>query len=146
MSWNNGYETKRHNEEVKATLAKWRKQGMSEAQLEIMREYMHREFLNRRNNEEYGECVSLYTTDELGNEIIINEESLVVVDESCLDPFTFGFEDSRLQKLWDEGDQRTRQILVFLSQGYKPCEIALLLGLSKKAISKRMQKFKNFFC
>jgi transposase len=145
MSWNNGYETKRHNEEVKATLSKWRKQGMSEEQLEIMKEYMHREFLNRRNNEEYGECVSLYTTDELGNEIIINEESLVVVEESCLDSFTFGFEDSRLQKLWDEGDWKTKQILVFLSQGYKQCEIAILLGVSEKAVSKRIHKYqKNF--
>lgn len=146
MSWNNGKETKIFKAWLAEQIAYWRKHGMCEQCIDIMVEYEKEQFNNRRNFAENIEITSLYATDEKGEEYLIKHDSLLCEDNVCAEPFEFGFNDPRLNKIWfcikDEIDIT---IFKMLSQGYKQSEIARALKMSEKAISKRVEKMRKNF-
>lgn len=64
-------------------------------------------------------------------------------DKHFNDPFIYGFDDPRLQKIWDQADDTDKLILRYLSEGYTQREIATKIGITQAAISLRLTKLKK---
>mgnify|MGYP001035515510 CR=1 FL=1 len=103
------------------------------------------EFRHRRNQESVAIIVPLMTTHEDGSECETDPTVMSYTDEHFADPFCHGFDDTRLQKIWDHADETDRRILIQLSEGYSQPEIAKMMGITQQAISKRIAKFKKYF-
>lgn len=144
MSWNNGKETKIFEAWLEEQIAYWRKHGMCEDCTDIMVEYEKEQFHKRRNFSENIEVTPLYTADENGEEYMIKDEALLCEDNVCADPFEYGFNDPRLNEIWQSlVDEMDKRIFTLLSEGKKQPEIARILGVSQQAVSKRIKGFKK---
>lgn len=144
MSWNNGKETKIFEAWLEEQIAYWRKNGMCEECIDIMVEYEKEKFHKKRNFSENIEVTSLYTTDENGEEYTIKDEALMYEDNVCDDPFEYGFNDPRLNEIWQSlVDEVDKRIFTLLSEGKKQVEIAKTLGISQPAVVKRIKRFKK---
>lgn len=64
-------------------------------------------------------------------------------DKQFTDTFIYGFDDPRLQKIWDQADITNKLILRYLSEGYTQREIATKIGITQAAISLRLTKLKK---
>ena len=60
-----------------------------------------------------------------------------------LPKFHHGFDDPRLQKIWDQADDTDKLILRYLSEGYTQRDIATKIGITQAAISLRLTKLKK---
>lgn len=145
MSWNNGLETKKFREYLKRMINEYRRQGMTTEQICIMVEYEQQQFKFRRRKLRYGEEIPLYILDEDNNERIVVDVEQAISDEVYTDPFQYGFDDTRLSFLWNHSDNIDQIIMRLLGEGKKQREIARLLKLSEKAISKRIDKMRKKF-
>lgn len=143
MSWNNAYETKKFNKEQAELEAYYRVSGMTEAQIRAIQAYDKREFLDKRSKLRNGEEVSMYDYDANGNEILVVPED-AVVDEVLTDPFVYGFEDDRLNRIWSSlTDEIDRTIFVLLSEGMSQEEIGEQINMSQRGVGKRIKKLRE---
>ena len=91
--------------------------GMSDEQIAAVEELEWDEFRYRRNQESVAITVPLMTTHEDGSECETDPTVMSYTDEHFTDPFCHGFDDTRLQKIWDHADETDRMILIQLSEG-----------------------------
>lgn len=146
MSWNNGKERRRFKNYLSRQSDEWRKQGMSEENIKIMENYEWDEFRKRRNFKEKFEVISLVNFNDEGIEFEITNQACICEDNFKDNPLVFGFNDSRLDKIWETlKDEKDIYIFIRLSQGKKQSEISRELKLSEKAISKRVDKMRKKF-
>ena len=144
MSWNNGYESYQFKKNTEKTKKYYAENGMNDEQIEAMIEYDKRDHLDERNQRRYADEVSLYTVDEDCNEVPVYDDELVYEEDFLFDPFEYGFDDPRLEKIWKSlTDPRDKIIFKAISEGYTQEEIAQEFGIPQRTISYRIKKMRN---
>jgi len=142
MSWNNAVETIKFKKEQTYLENFYKANGMSDMQISAIQAYDKREFLNRRSRCRKSEEIPMYEVDENGNEYSIVSE-ISCVDDVMTDPFIYGFEDERLNRIWHELDNEVDRIIFhLLSKGARQPQISSVLHISQQSISKRIAKFR----
>ena len=145
MSWNNGYESYKFKKKTEKTKKYLEENGMNGEQIEEMIEYDKRDYLDERKQKRYADEVSLYTVDEDCNEVPVYNDELVYEEDFLSDPFEYGFDDPRLEKIWKTlTDSRDKIIFKALSEGYIQQEITQEFGISQRTVSYRIKKMRNF--
>lgn len=145
MSWNNGYESYKFKQNTEKTKKYLEENGMNRDQIEAMIEYDKRDHLDERNQKRYADEVSLYTIDEDGNEVPVYDDELVYYEDFLTDPFEYGFDDPRLEKIWKSlTDPRDKIIFKAISQGYTQKEIEQEFGIPQSTICYRINKMRKF--
>ena len=117
--------------------------GMSEEQIAEIEEMERADFRYRRNQDTHGTTVPLMVQGEDGFEHEYDPIAMSYEDKHFNDPFIYGFDDPRLQKIWDQADDTDKLILRYLSEGYTQREIATKIGITQAAISLRLTKLKK---
>ena len=143
MSFNYRKEEYALNKRLEKQRRFFKENGMSDEQIAAVEELEWDEVRYRRNQESVAITVPLMTTHEDGSECETDPTVMSYTDEHFTDPFCHGFDDTRLQKIWDHADETDRMILIQLSEGYSQPEIAKMMGITQQAISKRIAKFKK---
>lgn len=153
MSWNNGYERKKFMEKMKKQAEEYRAAGMTEEQIQAMYEFDLAQFNCDRKyyryTQEYEASSFEEGVDDSDNALLNrNADAFSVSYEERFfadsDPFEIGFEDERLNRIVQMfNNHRDRRILKMLSEGITEAQIAIELGVTNQAISKRVQKFKG---
>lgn len=144
MSWNNGYESYQFKKSTEKTKKYYAENGMNDEQIEAMIEYDKRDYLDERNQRRYADEVSLYTVDEDFNEVPVYDDELVYEEDFLSDPFEYGFDEPRLEKIWKSlSDTRDKTIFKALSVGYTQEEIAQEFGIPQRTISYRIKKMRK---
>ena len=142
--WNNRKEEYMFRKDQEKRIKEYRKLGMTDEQIRVMEEPEENAFIEKRKKERAGyEEIQLTVTDENGFEHEIDPMALSYEEDFCSDPFEYGFDDPRLNKIWANADETDRKILRLLGDGKKQSEIARALHLSEKAISKRVDKYRK---
>ncbi len=144
MSWNNAKEYKKFEKEQEELAAWYRSVGMTEEQILEMYEFDKKEFFRRRSNNRVLLLSDLSSTTEEGITEVTFEE-LGESSEDELDPFVFGFDDPRLNRIYKKSDEISRKIMRCLAQGMSKVQIAQELGVVPGAISHRIDKMKKYF-
>ena len=153
MSWNNGYERKKFEERMKKQAEEYRREGMTEKQIQAMYDFDLAQFNSDRkyyrHTQEYEASSFDEGVDDSDNALLNrNADAFSVSYEEQYfngsDPFTVGFEDERLNAIVKKfNNPRDIRILKMLSEGITEAQIAVELGVTNQAISKRVQKFKG---
>lgn len=144
MSWNNSVETKKFERRMKKLKEYWRECGMTEDQIEILDEDEREAFRARRRKAEYGQEVPLWVEDEDGFLHESDPKAMSYEEDICEeDPFQYGFNDERLNKIVAEADETDMAILRLLSEGLNQRETGEALGLSQQFVSYRIKRFKK---
>ena len=145
MSWNNGYESYKFKKNAEKTKKHLSDNGMNNEQIEAMIAYDKRNHLDERNQKRYADEVSLYTTDEEGNDVFVYNDALLYYEDFISNPFEYGFYDSRLKKIWNSlTDPRDKIIFKALSDGYTQEEISKEFRIPQRTISYRINKMRKF--
>ena len=145
MSWNNGYESYKFKKRTEKTKKYLEENGMNEEQIEAIIEYDKRDHLDERRKKSYADEVSLYTIDEDGNEVPVYDDELVYYEDFLADPFEYGFDDPRLEKIWKSlTDPRDKIIFKAISQGYTQEGIEREFGIPQSTICYRINKMRKF--
>lgn len=121
----------------------FRESGMIDEQIAVIEEMEWDEFRYRRNQDTNGITVPLMVRGEDGFEHECDPIAMSYEDENFGDPFTCGFDDPRLQRIWEQADDTDKLMLRYLSEGYSQPQVAQLLEISQQAVSKRIGKFKK---
>ena len=153
MSWNNGYERKKFMARMKKQAEEYRAAGMTEEQIQAMYEYDLDVFRSDRN---YYEHTQEYEASSFEEGVDDSDNALLdrYADQfsvSCedryfdgSDPFVIGFDDERLNAIVKKfNNPRDIRILKMLSEGVTEAQIAVELGVTNQAISKRVKKFRS---
>ena len=117
MSFNYRKEEYALNKRLEKQRRFFKDNGMSDEQIAAVEELEWDEFRYRRNQESVAMTVPLMTTHEDGSECETDPTVMSYTDEHFTDPFCHGFDDTRLQKIWDHADETDRMILIQLSEG-----------------------------
>ena len=144
MSWNNGKETKIFEKRLGELIEEWKEYGLSEDQIQLIVETEKEEFLSRRRREENGQEAPLWVEDE--DEFIHEVDPISLSYEEVIcedDPFQYGFNDERLNKIVAKADETDMAILRLLSEGLNQRETGEALGLSQQFVSYRIKRFKK---
>ena len=134
------YALKKHQEKQRK---QFMENGMSEEQIAEIEEMERADFRYRRNQDTHGTTVPLMVQGEDGFEHEYDPIAMSYEDKHFNDPFIYGFDDPRLQKIWDQADDTDKLILRYLSEGYTQREIATKIGITQAAISLRLTKLKK---
>ncbi len=134
------YALKKHQEKQRK---QFMENGMSEEQIAEIEEMEWADFRYRRNQDTHGTTVPLMVQGEDGFEHEYDPIAMSYEDKHFNDPFIYGFDDPRLQKIWDQADDTDKLILRYLSEGYTQREIATKIGITQAAISLRLTKLKK---
>lgn len=144
MSWNNSIETKKYERRLKKLKEYWRECGMTEDQIEILEEDERNAFHARRRKAEYGQEIPLWVEDEDGFLHESDPKAMSYEEDLCEeDPFQYGFNDERLNKIVAKADETDMAILRLLSEGLNQRETGEALGLSQQFVSYRIKRFKK---
>ena len=153
MSWNDGYERKKFMARMKKQAEEYRAAGMTEEQIKAMYEFDLGVYKSDRNyyshTQEYEASSFDEGVDDSDNALLNrNADAFSVSYEERYfndsDPFSVGFEDERLNRIVQKfNNPRDIRILKMLSEGITEAQIAVELGVTNQAISKRVQKFKG---
>ncbi len=145
MSWNNGYaeyQFKKYAEKLKKYYAE---NGMTEDQINAMLEYDKQNLIYERKQRRYADEVSLYSFEEIENEAEKYADELVCEEDYLSDPFEYGFDDPRLEKIWTSlTDPRDKIIFKALSMGYTQKEIEQEYGIPQSTVCYRKNILRNF--
>ena len=134
------YALKKHQEKQRK---QFMENGMSEEQIAEIEEMEWADLRYRRNQDTHGTTVPLMVQGEDGFEHEYDPIAMSYEDKHFNDPFIYGFDDPRLQKIWDQADDTDKLILRYLSEGYTQREIATKIGITQAAISLRLTKLKK---
>lgn len=134
------YKLKKHQE---AQRKFFKSNGMTDDQIAAIEEMEWNDFRYRRNQESEGTTVPLMIEGEDGFEHEYDPIAMSYEEDVCGDPFEFGFDDPRLNAILARADETDLKILRMFSEGKRQSEIARALGLSEKAISKRVAKYRK---
>ena len=120
--------------------------GMTEDEISILEDEELERFNRRRNETRHGfESVPLYYIDEEGEEAELDHPALSYTEDICEDdPFQYGFNDDRLNKIVQNADETDLKILRLISEGLTMREIGPFIGISHVAVSKRVRKMLKF--
>ena len=142
--WDNRKETYKLTKQLEQQRKELLKKGMPEAKIAELEKSAWKDFYRRKYLEE-GDftVVPLTVMGEDGFEHEIDPVAMSYEEDFCSDPFEYGFDDPRLNKIWANADETDKKILRMLGDGKKQSEIARALNLSEKAISKRVAKYRN---
>lgn len=142
--WDNRKETYKLTKQLEQQRKDLLKKGMPEAKIAELEKSAWKDFYRRKYLEE-GDftVVPLTVMGEDGFEHKIDPVAMSYEEDFCSDPFEYGFDDPRLNKIWANADETDKKILRMLGDGRKQSEIARALNLSEKAISKRVAKYRN---
>jgi len=146
MSWNNAIERIKHERFKKENEKKYRSAGMSEEQIKAMHEYDDKVFGTVRYYNEWCTEVSMHCDGEEGEVLISELRQISYQDRVMSDPFEYGFNDPRLNKIWENlSDEIDRKIILLLSEGCSQDKIAFAVGMSQKGVSKRINRMRKIF-
>ncbi len=142
--WDNRKETYKLTKQLEQQRKDLLKKGMPEAKIAELEKSAWKDFYRRKYLEE-GDftVVPLTVMGEDGFEHEIDPVAMSYEEDFCSDPFEYGFDDPRLNKIRANADETDKKILRMLGDGRKQSEIARALNLSEKAISKRVAKYRN---
>lgn len=144
--WNNRKEEYMFHKDQEKRFKEYRRFGVSEAQICIMEEPEQKAFVEKRKKARAGyEEVPLSVTDENGFEHEIDPMALSYEENFCSNPFEFGFDDPRLNKIWASADDIDKKILQLLGEGMTQTEIEALTGIPQQTISYRIERFRKKF-
>ena len=142
--WDNRKETYKLTKQLEQQRKDLLKKGMPEAKIAELEKSAWNDFYRRKYLEK-GDftVVPLTVMGEDGFEHEIDPVAMSYEEDFCSDPFEYGFDDPRLNKIRANADETDKKILRMLGDGRKQSEIARALNLSEKAISKRVAKYRN---
>lgn len=145
MKWNNRIEESKFRKAQKLEKEALIRQGMTEEQISSFQEDAHEDHLRRRNEIENGFEIIPYTQEnQNGEEYIPDDPALLYEEDICEDdPFQYGFNDERLNKIVAKADETDLAILRLLSEGLNQRETGEALGLSQQVVSYRIKRFKK---
>ncbi len=153
MSWNNGCERRKFEENQKRLAAEYRAAGMNEEQIAEMyrfdlevfnsdRRYAeHNEQFPESNFEDGGEDNSPLMKRHLDAMSVGIEQSLSLLPDWWIEEI----DDPALVKAIKKLSEDDRRLLAMLAiEGYTQSEAASVFGVSQRAIGKRMQMIEKF--
>lgn len=142
--WDNRKETYKLTKQLEQQRKDLLKKGMPKAKIDELEKSAWKDFYRRKYLEDADiTVVPLTVMGEDGFEHEIDSVAMSYEEDFCSDPFEYGFDDPRLNKIWANADETDKKILRMLGDGRKQSEIARALNLSEKAISKRVAKYRN---
>jgi len=145
MKWNSRKEDAIFNKIQDEMEKRFKKAGMDDEQIASLREDEHQELLKRRNQaaNDYEEVLYTQVRSD-GTEYIMDDPALQYEEDICEDdPFQYGFNDERLNKIVAKADVTDMEILRLLSKGLNQRETGDALGLSQQFVSYRIKRFKK---
>ena len=145
MSWNNKAETEKWKTDQKRKMEMYLEANMSKESIQKIEEYDLQIFRKERAINENMEIFFPFSYDENDPQFRKAEAEVTSAMEAASDPFQYGFQNDRLNRIWQTGDEMDKQILKCLSMDMSLTEIANALQVSKTAISKRISDYKKFF-
>lgn len=144
MGWNNKTETEKMKKQQAENKAMYIASHMTETSIQKIQEYDLQMFRKERSINENMEIFFPFSYDENDPQFRkADAEASAAMEVS--DPFHYGFQDDRLNRIWQTGDEVDQQILKCLSMEMSLTEIARGLQISKTAVSKRISDYKKFF-
>lgn len=142
--WDNRKETYKLTKQLEQQRKDLLKKGMPEAKIDELEKLAWKDFYRRKYLEE-GDftVVPLTVMGEDGYEHEIDPVAMSYEEDFCSDPFEYGFDDPRLNKIWANADETDKKILRLLAEELSQPQIAEKLGITQQAVSKRIAKFKK---
>ena len=135
MAYNKGKEERKWRLWKEAEEKQLRSLGVDEDTIEKLRVYDWAVFNSDRRFYQRLKDVATYLEEMEADEKLPEIKSV--------DDLLGNIENQKLHQALIMVDKLTLQIVLMRLQGYKPIEIADLLGLSKQTVYKRMQRFKG---
>ena len=154
MAWNNKYETKKFNKEQEKLAAKYRAVGMSEEAIAEIQQYDLDFFNSTRRFYEHNQQIPKEFFDS-------EDESQSPMNKKFLDRFSVTIEHSDMKSRywWIEeledpcliravhklSPKQLELITLYVYEAFTQDEVSMKLGISQRAVSKRINKLKNYF-
>ena len=145
MSWNNKTETEKMKKQQAENKTMYAASHMTETSIQKIQEYDLQMFRKERSINENMEIFFPFSYDENDPQFRKADAEASAAMEPVSDPFHYGFQDDRLNRIWQTGDEIDQQILKCLSMEMSLADIARVLQISKTAVSKRIADMKKIF-
>jgi len=155
MAWNNGYESKKFKEEQNRLAAEYRAAGMTEYQIEQMKQYDLNAFNSKRRYFEHTQQFPKLPTN------VDEEDGLSPIYEKFASEFSVELDISEIQdRFWwiEEIDDPSlareiknltkddiELITLYAFDNYSQDEISIRFGISQRGVSKRIEKLSKIF-
>ena len=156
MGWNNGYERKKFEIAQRKQATKYRKLGMTEAQISEMRKFDLEQFKSDRRF--YSHTVALEPNEFDPSEDAEDKSPLLklfpdalttTIDDSEAHSRFWWIEeldDAELAKRVKVLSEDEKELLtLFIFDGYRQTELAAVFNVSQPYINKQIKKFENIF-
>ena len=149
MGFNNGFERKQFNREQERLAEKYRKAGMSEADIEAMREYDQGVFLQyRRDREHAADPSDMMTTDEGTGDSRYMDMDELPADVPLVqygDRYSWIDEigDPELHKAIIAMKRDYIEIITLMMEGYVQRDIAKKMHVDNAVICRKVKRIKN---
>lgn len=156
MEWNDGKERAKFENEQTELRRQYLASGMSEEQIQELRKFDEDWYRSRRREARHTQRLNITAFDEDEGNIETQSpllkkhlHNLSTEDKHC-DNDRFGWmeeiDDKDLYRAIKSLKYKDKEILTFLiCYGFNVTQIAIQKGVSHKAISKKIKKFKNIF-
>lgn len=158
MKWNNGKERAKFEREQEALRKEYLAAGMTEEQIQLMRQFDEEFFNERRREAEHTQELDIHALDGDGNEDEDNKDNPLI--KKFLDSLTrvdthfendsYGWieqieDESRCKALKKLPDDYKELLTLIVCDELNQRQIAEQLGVSQQAISKKIKKIQTFF-
>ena len=149
MGFNNGFERKQFNREQERLAEKYRKAGMSEADIEAMREYDQGVFLQyRRDREHAADPSDMMTTDEGTGDSRYMDMDELPADVPLVqygDRYSWIDEigDPELHKAIIAMKRDYIEIITLMMEGYQQNDITVIIGNSPSTLNEKIMRIRE---
>ena len=154
MAWNNSYETKKSNKEQEKIAAKCRAAGMSEEAIAEMYQFDLEVLHSTRRFYEHNQQIppNIFDTDDEGlcplNDKFLERMSTTIELSDMKSRYWWieDLDDPRLVKAIQLLPKEDLDLITFyVFEDFTQDEVSMKLGISQRAVSKRINKLKNYF-
>lgn len=155
MSWNNGYENAKFEARQKKLAAQYRKLGMTEEQIEAMREFDREQYRSNRRFYSHTQSFEACDFDEEDNAETLTTfqkfaHSLTVTIDDSVEKSRYWWieeiDDPALVNIIKELSPENLELLtMYVFEGYTQEDLAAHFVNSQKTICKRIENIFNFF-
>ena len=149
MSFNNGFERKQFNKQQERQAAQYRKAGMSETDIQAMREYDNAAFCQYRRDKEHSVDPSdMTTTDESTGDSRYMDMDELPADAPLIQygsrySWIDEIDDPKLHKAIVALKPDYIEIITLMMEGYAQRDIARKMCVDKAAICRKVKRIKN---
>ena len=149
MSFNNGFERKQFNKQQERQAAQYRKAGMSEANIQAMREYDNSVFCQYRRDKEHSVDPSdMTTTDESTGDSRYMDMDELPADAPLIQygsrySWIDEIDDPELHKAIVAMKPDYIEIITLMMEGYQQNDIARITGISSPTLNDKVRRIRE---